>query len=119
MAAIRRADVYFRINEKLSSFGSLQYSKIMDIAFDKAIKEIIGPVIQRSVTLASRTTKELMDYAMEADDSATSRFAHLMVGTLARSLAHVTSKIIHILIRQYGSWMCPNRDSWPHARLLM
>ncbi|KAG8092529.1 hypothetical protein GUJ93_ZPchr0012g21276 [Zizania palustris] len=94
MAAIPRADIYFRINEKLSSFGSLQYIKIMDMALDKAIKEIIGPVIQRSVTIASRTTKELIlkDYAMEADDSAASRSAHLMVGTLAGSLAHVTSK---------------------------
>uniref|UniRef100_A0A0D9XMB8 CCR4-Not complex component Not1 C-terminal domain-containing protein n=1 Tax=Leersia perrieri TaxID=77586 RepID=A0A0D9XMB8_9ORYZ len=94
MAAIPRADIYFRINEKLNSFGSLQYSKIMDMALDKAIKEIIGPVIQRSVTIASRTTKELIlkDYAMESDDSAVSRSAHLMVGTLAGSLAHVTSK---------------------------
>lgn len=32
----------------------------MDVALDKAIKEIIGPVIQRSVTIASRTTKELI-----------------------------------------------------------
>lgn len=31
---------------------------------------------------------------MEADDSAVSRSAHLMVGTLAGSLAHVTSKVI-------------------------
>uniref|UniRef100_A0A452YUE7 CCR4-NOT transcription complex subunit 1 n=1 Tax=Aegilops tauschii subsp. strangulata TaxID=200361 RepID=A0A452YUE7_AEGTS len=94
MAAIPRADIYFRINEKLSSLGSLQYSKIMDVALDKAIKEIIGPVIQRSVTIATRTTKELIlkDLAMESDDSAVSRAAHLMVGTLAGSLAHVTSK---------------------------
>ena len=86
MAAIPRADIYFRINEKLNSLGpQLQYSKyvylykltlhstlfyssdnaldlyrIMDVALDKAIKEIIGPVIQRSVTIASRTTKELI-----------------------------------------------------------
>ncbi|CAM0956224.1 unnamed protein product [Alopecurus aequalis] len=94
MAAIPRADIYFRINEKLSSLGSLQYSKIMDVALDKAIKEIIGPVIQRSVTIATRTTKELIikDLSMESDDSAVSRAAHLMVGTLAGSLAHVTSK---------------------------
>jgi CCR4-NOT transcription complex subunit 1 len=95
MAAIPRADIYFRINEKLNSLGpQLQYSKIMDVALDKAIKEIIGPVIQRSVTIASRTTKELIlkDYAMESDDGTISRAAHLMVGTLAGSLAHVTSK---------------------------
>nr|CAB3495279.1 unnamed protein product [Digitaria exilis] len=95
MAAIPRADIYFRINEKLNSLGpQLQYNKIMDVALDKAIKEIIGPVIQRSVTIASRTTKELIlkDYAMESDDGTISRSAHLMVGTLAGSLAHVTSK---------------------------
>ncbi|KAL6906403.1 hypothetical protein ACP4OV_004004 [Aristida adscensionis] len=94
MAAIPRADIYFRINEKLKSLAQLQYSKIMDMALDKAVKEIIGPVIQRSVTIASRTTKELIlkDYAMESDDSVISRSAHLMVGTLAGSLAHVTSK---------------------------
>ncbi|KAK3124635.1 hypothetical protein QOZ80_7BG0589710 [Eleusine coracana subsp. coracana] len=95
MPAIPRADIYFRINEKLNALGpQLQYSKIMDVALDKAIKEIIGPVIQRSVTIASRTTKELIlkDYAMESDDGAISRSAHLMVGTLAGSLAHVTSK---------------------------
>jgi hypothetical protein len=34
--------------------------RIMDVALDKAIKETIGPVIQRSVTIASRTTKELI-----------------------------------------------------------
>jgi len=95
MAAIPRADIYFRINEKLNSLGpQLQYSKIMDVALDKAIKEIIAPVIQRSVTIASRTTKELIlkDYAMESDDGTISRSAHLMVSTLAGSLAHVTSK---------------------------
>ena len=32
----------------------------MDVALDKAIKEIIGPVIQRSVTIATQTTKELV-----------------------------------------------------------
>ena len=31
----------------------------MDVALDKAIKEIIGPVTQRSVTIATRT-KELI-----------------------------------------------------------
>jgi CCR4-NOT transcription complex subunit 1 len=30
---------------------------------------------------------------MESDDGAISRSAHLMVGTLAGSLAHVTSKV--------------------------
>lgn len=40
--------------------NTLDLHRIMDVALDKAIKEIIGPVIQRSVTIASRTTKELI-----------------------------------------------------------
>ncbi|KAM3407295.1 hypothetical protein ACQJBY_000999 [Aegilops geniculata] len=86
----------------LGSF--VQIFRIMDAALDKAIKEIIGPVIQRSVTIATRTTKELIlkDLAMESDDSVVSRDAHLMVGMLARSLAHVTAKMAeqHIIHTQ-------------------
>ena len=32
----------------------------MQMAMDKAVTEIVSPVIQRSVTIASRTTKELV-----------------------------------------------------------
>ncbi|KAL5670624.1 hypothetical protein ACJX0J_022845, partial [Zea mays] len=46
----------------------------------KANREIILPVIQRS------------DYALESDNNTITRSAHLMVGTLAGSLAHVTCK---------------------------
>ncbi|ONM32131.1 transcription regulator [Zea mays] len=51
MAAIPREEIRFKINPKLGSLGpQLQYSKIMDLALDKANREIILPVIQRSVT---------------------------------------------------------------------
>ncbi|XP_066384368.1 LOW QUALITY PROTEIN: uncharacterized protein [Miscanthus floridulus] len=95
MAAIPRDEIRFKINPKLGSLGpQLQYSKIMDLALDKANREIILPVIQRSVTIASRTTKELIlkDYALESDNNTITRSAHLMVATLAGSLAHVTCK---------------------------
>uniref|UniRef100_A0A804NQ75 Transcription regulator n=1 Tax=Zea mays TaxID=4577 RepID=A0A804NQ75_MAIZE len=95
MVAIPREEIRFKINPKLGSLGpQLQYSKIMDLALDKANREIILPVIQRSVTIASRTTKELIlkDYALESDNNTITRSAHLMVGTLAGSLAHVTCK---------------------------
>ncbi|KAL5664783.1 hypothetical protein ACJX0J_024891, partial [Zea mays] len=95
MAAIPREEICFKINPKLGSLGpQLQYSKIMDLALDKANREIILPVIQRSVTIASRTTKELIlkDYALESDNNTITRSAHLMVRTLAGSLAHVTCK---------------------------
>ncbi|RCV47021.1 hypothetical protein SETIT_9G577600v2 [Setaria italica] len=95
MAVIPRDEIRFKINPKLGSLGpQLQYSKIMDLALDKANREIIQPVIQRSVTIASRTTKELIvkDYALESDNNTITRSAHLMVGTLAGRLAHVTCK---------------------------
>ncbi|OEL27045.1 CCR4-NOT transcription complex subunit 1 [Dichanthelium oligosanthes] len=95
MAAIPRDEIRFKINPKLGSLGpQLQYSKIMDLALDKANREIILTVIQRSVTIAIRTTKELilMDYALESDNNTITRSAHLMVRTLAGSLAHVTCK---------------------------
>ncbi|WVZ55056.1 hypothetical protein U9M48_005770 [Paspalum notatum var. saurae] len=95
MAAIPRDEIHVKINPKLASLGpQLQYSKIMDLALDKAIREIILPVIQRSVTIARRTTKELIlkDYALESDNNTITHSAHLMVVTLAGSLAHVTCK---------------------------
>ncbi|XP_020592534.1 CCR4-NOT transcription complex subunit 1 isoform X2 [Phalaenopsis equestris] len=95
LTIIPNSDSYININPKLSSMGSqLQFQRIIQVAMDRAIKDIVAPVIQRSVTIASRTTKELVlkDYAMESDDNVISRAAHLMVGTLAGSLAHVTCK---------------------------
>lgn len=91
---IPNPESYIKINSKLSSLGAQQVHRIMQMAMDKAVTEIVSPVIQRSVTIASRTTKELVlkDYAMEPDENAVSRAAHLMVATLAGSLAHVTCK---------------------------
>jgi Domain of unknown function (DUF3819) len=34
--------------------------RLIEAAMDKSVKEIISPVIQRSVAIASRTTKELI-----------------------------------------------------------
>ncbi|KAG6496974.1 hypothetical protein ZIOFF_044857 [Zingiber officinale] len=95
LTIIPNSDSYININPKLSSMGSnMHFHRIIQVAMDKAIREIVSPVIQRSVTIASRTTKELVlkDYSMETDDGVISRSAHLMVGTLAGSLAHVTCK---------------------------
>jgi len=39
---------------------------------------------------------------MESDDGTISRAAHLMVGTLAGSLAHVTSKVFwYFILKSY------------------
>ncbi|XP_010258903.1 PREDICTED: CCR4-NOT transcription complex subunit 1 isoform X3 [Nelumbo nucifera] len=83
------------VNQKLSNLGlQLHFQRILPVAMERAIKEIISPIVQRSVTIAMQTTKELVlkDYAMESDESRIYNAAHLMVASLAGSLAHVTCK---------------------------
>lgn len=64
------------------------------VAIDRAIREIIAPVVERSVTIAGISTRELTmkDFAMEGDESKMGTAAHLMVQNLAGSLALVTCK---------------------------
>ncbi|KVH89220.1 CCR4-Not complex component, Not1, C-terminal [Cynara cardunculus var. scolymus] len=67
---------------------------VLPMSMDRAIKEIVSSIVQRSVSIATQTTKELVlkDYAMESDESRIHSAAHLMVASLAGSLAHVTCK---------------------------
>ncbi|XP_058085160.1 uncharacterized protein LOC131232729 isoform X2 [Magnolia sinica] len=83
------------VNQKLNNLGlQMQFQRVLPVAMERAIREIIAPVVQRSVTIASRTTKEIVlkDYAVESDESRIYSAAHLMVASLAGSLAHVTCK---------------------------
>ncbi|XP_068669588.1 uncharacterized protein [Aristolochia californica] len=82
------------INSKLNGHMQLPLQRIVSMAMERAIREIMSPVVDRSVTIAMRTTKELVikDYAMESDESRIFNAAHLMVASLAGSLAHVTCK---------------------------
>ncbi|KAM0787180.1 hypothetical protein ACM66B_006427 [Microbotryomycetes sp. NB124-2] len=75
-----------------SSNSPLQ--RLVFVAFDRAIREIIAPVVERSVTIAGISTRELTmkDFAMEGDESKMAQAAHLMVQNLAGSLALVTCK---------------------------
>jgi CCR4-NOT transcription complex subunit 1 len=61
---------------------------------DRAIREIIQPVVERSVTIACITSRELIlkDFAMEPDENKMRKAAHYMVSNLAGSLALVTCK---------------------------
>mmetsp|Transcript_35 Transcript_35/g.39 ORF Transcript_35/g.39 Transcript_35/m.39 type:complete len:132 (-) Transcript_35:652-1047(-) len=63
-------------------------------ALDKAIKDILPPVISRSVTIALITTKELvtMDFALEPDENKYLKGSILMIQNLAGNLALVTSR---------------------------
>lgn len=63
-------------------------------AFDQAIQEIIAPVVERSITIASISTAQLIakDYALEPDPERYRTAARSMVKSLAGSLALVTCK---------------------------
>ncbi|GAU24430.1 hypothetical protein TSUD_391390 [Trifolium subterraneum] len=70
------------INPKLSNHLGLQlhFQRAVPIAMDRAIKEIVSSIVKRS------------DYAMESEEKRIKNAAHLMVASLAGSLAHVTCK---------------------------
>ncbi|CAK7347840.1 unnamed protein product [Dovyalis caffra] len=68
--------------------------RLVPAVMDRAIKDIVSGIVQRSVSIATQTTKELVlkDYAIESDETRIYNAAHLMVASLAGSLAHVTCK---------------------------
>ncbi|KAL5571856.1 hypothetical protein UlMin_021453 [Ulmus minor] len=83
------------INQKLSTLGlHLHFQRVVPIAMDRAIKDIVPGIVQRSVSIATQTTKVLVlkDYSIELDETRILNAAHLMVASLAGSLAHVTCK---------------------------
>ncbi|KAK1408886.1 hypothetical protein QVD17_41009 [Tagetes erecta] len=83
------------INPKLQALGlHMHFRSVLGYSMELAIKEIVSSIVQRSVSIATQTTKELVlkDYAMESDESRIRSAAHLMVASLAGSLAHVTCK---------------------------
>ncbi|WJX85826.1 hypothetical protein P8452_68221 [Trifolium repens] len=83
------------INPKLNHLGlQMHFQRAVPIAMDRAIKDIVTSIVKRSVSIATQTTKELVlkDYAMESEEKRIKNAAHLMVASLAGSLAHVTCK---------------------------
>ncbi|KAL7444204.1 hypothetical protein ACHAXM_009321 [Skeletonema potamos] len=64
------------------------------IAVDNAIREIIQPVVERSVSIACITSKAIVtkDFAMEGDENKMQKASQLMVANLAGSLALVTCR---------------------------
>lgn len=78
----------------LSSLNNAMLKRSVPIAVDRAIREIIQPVVERSVTIACITTKEIVtkDFAMESDESKMRKAGQFMVANLAGSLALVTCR---------------------------
>ena len=78
----------------LANLSTAALKRCVPIAVDKAIREIIQPVVERSVTIACITTKEIVtkDFAMESDEMKMRKAGQLMVANLAGSLALVTCR---------------------------
>jgi CCR4-NOT transcription complex subunit 1 len=93
--ALPNLHMYVHLNPSLALVADqLQLKRLLPLALDRAIREIVAPVVERSVTIACMTTRELVlkDFAMEPDETRMRKAAHLMVCSLAGSLALVTCK---------------------------
>jgi len=92
---IPNLSAYVNVNITLPLFQQHQHlQRFVPVAIDRAIREIISPVVERSVTIACITTRELIlkDLATEPDENNIRKAGHLMVQNLAGSLALVTCK---------------------------
>lgn len=86
---------YVFISNSLELFNKHpDLKRVVPVAVDRAIREIIQPAVERSVSIALITTRELIlkDFSMEPDETRMMKAAHLMVTNLAGSLAQVTCK---------------------------
>lgn len=86
---------YIVVNPQLSIIGErLGLKRLVQLAIERSVVEIISPVVDRSVTIACMTAQELVakDFATEPDPEAMRRAAHLCVAGLAQSLALVTAR---------------------------
>lgn len=86
---------YLTFNPQIVLYSSQPNAKRWVLqAVTQSIREIIGPVVERSVAIASVSTRELVtkDFAMESDENKMRKAAHLMAQSLAGSLAMVTCK---------------------------
>lgn len=86
---------YVTINQSLAFFSNNPAQRrFVPLAIDRAIREIIQPVVERSVSIAITTSKLLVikDFASEPNETQLRNGAHLMVSNLAGSLALVTCK---------------------------
>ncbi|PUU75369.1 hypothetical protein B9Z19DRAFT_1067465 [Tuber borchii] len=68
--------------------------RILQLAMDRTIMEIIGSVVERSATIASISTSQLIQkgFATEGDEGKMRNAAHIVVRYLAGGLALVTCK---------------------------
>ncbi|ODO11915.1 hypothetical protein I350_00699 [Cryptococcus amylolentus CBS 6273] len=85
---------YLIFNQEYPIFTAPTLKRIVHHSIDRAIREIITPVIERSVTIAGISSRDLIqkDFGTEPDAIKMRQAAHMMVQNLAGSLALVTCK---------------------------
>jgi len=84
---------HISVNPSLILFQTAPALKrLLPVAVDRAVREIIQPILERSCLISGVTTRELVlkDFAMETDINKVRKAAHQMVQYLAGSLALVT-----------------------------
>ncbi|KAF5387155.1 hypothetical protein D9615_001699 [Tricholomella constricta] len=83
------------INPQLSPLNvNHAFKRAVQMSVDRAVREIILPVVERSVTIAGISTRELVskDFVTEPNEEKLRNAGHLMAKKLAGSLALVTCK---------------------------
>lgn len=83
------------INPQLSIVGErLGLKRMVQLAVERAVVEVIGPILEKSISIPCTAAAELVlkDFANEPDAEAMRRAAHLCVTGLAQSMALVTGR---------------------------
>eukprot|EP00871_Galdieria_phlegrea_P002099 jgi/Galph1/2890/GphlegSOOS_G1564.1 len=86
---------YIVISPSLTLLENIpELKRLLPVALDRAVREIIQPVVERSCLIASITSRELVlkDFAMDSSPKRLKEAAYKMGQSLASSLALVTSK---------------------------
>ncbi|KXN90499.1 General negative regulator of transcription subunit 1 [Leucoagaricus sp. SymC.cos] len=94
-AILSALSLQVHINPQLSPLNVNQtFKRAVQVAVDQSVRDIIMPVVERSVTIAGISTRELVtkDYATEPSEDKLKKAGHLMAQKLAGSLALVTCK---------------------------
>lgn len=94
-AILSALSLQVHINPQLSPLNVNQsFKQAVQVAVDQSVRDIIMPVVERSVTIAGISTRELVskDYATEPNEDKLKKAGHLMAQKLAGSLALVTCK---------------------------
>ncbi|CAD7952837.1 unnamed protein product [Amoebophrya sp. A25] len=81
------------LSDKLLSVLPMLH-RVVPHAVDNAIREIIGPTVERSIGISCLCTKEVVskDFAMEGDENMVRKAAQLQVSSLAGHIAVVTAR---------------------------